>query len=216
MGCDPGPRRTSTPSPSPSTNASAASTRSSARAPAATARAIGEPIAPLSAVRPELPEAMTDAIDAALDPDPELRPLASELEAALAAHVNELDGAPLPAVEGLRGVRRRRRAAQTRRCPSVARFLPGVGVAALGLAALIATGAPAPIALAALVPGVLALGRPRPAYALQLALVVLWTLIGAGEPGVAALIVVLGAPLLAAGDRSRCDPPSGRGAHPRA
>jgi tRNA A-37 threonylcarbamoyl transferase component Bud32 len=162
--------------------------------PAATARAIGEPIAPLSAVRPELPEAMTDAIDAALDPDPELRPLASELEAALAAHINELDGDPLPAVEGFDGVED---AAFPRRpLPGIARFLPGFGVAALGLAALIATGAPAPIALTALIPGVLALGRPRPAYALQLALVVLWTLIGAGEPGVAALIAVLGAPLL--------------------
>ena len=90
--------------------------------PAATARAIGEPIAPLSAVRPELPEAMADAIDAALDPDPELRPLASELEAALAAHVNELDGAPLPAVEGLGafdedGVLPRRPAAQRRPVP---------------------------------------------------------------------------------------------------
>jgi eukaryotic-like serine/threonine-protein kinase len=42
--------------------------------PAATARAIGEPIAPLGAVRPELPEQMTGAIDAALDPDPEERP----------------------------------------------------------------------------------------------------------------------------------------------
>jgi tRNA A-37 threonylcarbamoyl transferase component Bud32 len=163
--------------------------------PAATARAIGEPIAPLSAVRPELPEAMTDAIDAALDPDPELRPLASELEAALAAHVNELDGELLPAVEGLDGLED---APPIRRSlPGIARFLPGAGVAALGLAALIATGAPAPIALAALIPGVLATGRPRPAYALQLALVFLWALIGAGEPGVAVLILVLGTPLLA-------------------
>ena len=72
--------------------------------PAATARAIGEPIAPLSAVRPELPEAMTEAIDAALDPDPEVRPLASELEAALAAHIHELDGDPLPPVEGIDGL----------------------------------------------------------------------------------------------------------------
>jgi tRNA A-37 threonylcarbamoyl transferase component Bud32 len=162
--------------------------------PAATARAIGEPIVPLSAVRPELPEEMTEAIDAALDPDPELRPLASELEAALAAHINELDGDPLPAVEGFEGLEEfgpRRRA-----LPGVARFLPGAGVAALGLAALIATGAPAPIALAALIPGVLALGRPRPAYALQLALAALWVLIGAGEPGVAALMLVHGAPLL--------------------
>jgi hypothetical protein len=163
--------------------------------PAATARAIGEPIAPLSEVRHELPQAMTDAIDAALDPDPELRPLASELEESLAAHVNQLDGDPLPAVEGLQGLDDD---FDLRRRPlsGAGRFLPGVGVAALGLAALIATGAPAPIALAALIPGFLALGRTRPAYALQLALAALWTLIGAGEPGVTALVLVLGAPLL--------------------
>src|SRR3954454_8687220 len=164
--------------------------------PAATARAIGEPIAPLSAVRPELPEAMADAIDAALDPDPELRPLASELEAALAAHVNQLDGCVLPAVEGIDALEDGTSWSH-RSLPRIASFLPGAGIAALGLAALIATGAPAPIAVMALIPGALALGRPRPAYALQLALVVLWTLIGAGEPGVAALILLLGAPLLA-------------------
>ncbi|HEX3562769.1 MAG TPA: serine/threonine-protein kinase [Solirubrobacterales bacterium] len=159
--------------------------------PAATARAIGEPIAPLSAVRPELPGAMTEAIDAALDPDPELRPLASELEAALRAHVNELDGELLPPIEGIDG----EPALARRRLPGVTRALPAVGVAALGLAALIATGAPAPIALVALIPGVLSLGRPRPAFAIQLALVLLWVTIGAGEPGVAALIAVLAAPL---------------------
>src|SRR5215218_5433614 len=161
--------------------------------PAATARAIGEPIAPLSAVRPELPDAMTEAIDAALDSDPEVRPLASEIEAVLATHVNELDGDPLPAIEGIDG----EPALQSRRTPDFARALPAIGIAALGLAALIATGAPAPIALAALIPGVLSLGRPRPAFALQLALVVLWVAIGAGEPGVAVLIAVLAAPLLA-------------------
>ncbi|MGA8219958.1 MAG: serine/threonine-protein kinase [Solirubrobacterales bacterium] len=162
--------------------------------PAATARAIGEPIASLSAVRPDLPEAMTEAIDAALDPDPELRPLASELGAALAAHVNELDGDPLPAIEGLDG-----EPALTPRgsLPRIARFAPAAGIAALGLAGLISTGAPAPLALVALIPGVLGLGRARPAYAMQLALVVLWALIGAGEPGVATLVAVLGAPLLA-------------------
>jgi tRNA A-37 threonylcarbamoyl transferase component Bud32 len=164
--------------------------------PAATARAIGEPIAPLSAVRPELPEAITEAIDAALDPDPEVRPLASELEAVLAAHVNELDGDPLPAVEGLDALSDA--APPWRPLPGIARLAPGAGIAGLGLAAMIATAAPAPIALAALIPGALALGRPRPAYALQLALVLLWALIGAGEPGVAALIAVLGAPLLIA------------------
>jgi len=162
--------------------------------PAATARAIGEPIASLGAVRPELPEQMTEAIDAALDPDPEERPLASELEVALAAHVNDLDGEPLPPIAGIDGDE----FLEPRRRPELARFLPGAGVAALGLAALIGTGAPAPIALAALLPGVLAVGRPRPAYALQLALVFLWLVLGAGEAGVAALVVVLGAPLLIA------------------
>jgi tRNA A-37 threonylcarbamoyl transferase component Bud32 len=160
--------------------------------PAATARAIGEPIAPLSAVRPELPAGMTDAIDASLDPDPELRPLASELESALAAHAGDLDGDPLPAVAGPDG----EPALPARPRPNLTRLAPGIGVAALGLAALIATGAPFPIVLAALVPGVLAIGRPRPAFALQLALTLLWLVIGAGEPGVAALVVVLGAPLL--------------------
>jgi tRNA A-37 threonylcarbamoyl transferase component Bud32 len=162
--------------------------------PAATARAIGEPIAPLAAVRPELPGEMTEAIDAALDPDPEERPLASEFGDALAARISDLDGEPLPPVEGIDGddfLEQRWR-------PDLARFLPAIGIAALGLAALVATGAPAPVALAALAPGALALGRPRPAYGLELALVLLWLLIGAGEPGVAALVAVLGAPLLLA------------------
>jgi len=162
--------------------------------PAATARAIGEPIAPLAAVRPELPDQMTQAIDAALDPDPEERPLASELGAALAGHTGELDGEPLPPIAGIDG----EAFLEPRRRPEVTRFLPAAGVAALGLAALIATGAPAPIALAALLPGALAIGRPRPAYALQLALAFLWLVLGAGEPGVAALVLVLGAPLLLA------------------
>jgi eukaryotic-like serine/threonine-protein kinase len=160
--------------------------------PAATARAIGEPIAPLGMVRPELPEQMTEAIDAALDPDPEERPLASELGASLAAHTNELEGDPLPPIAGIDGDL----IAEPRRRPQLARFLPAVGVGALGLAALIATGAPAPVAAAALLPGALAMGRPRPAYALQLALVFLWLVVGAGEPGVAALVLVLGAPPL--------------------
>jgi tRNA A-37 threonylcarbamoyl transferase component Bud32 len=160
--------------------------------PAATARAIGDPVAPLAAVRPELPAGMTEAIDAALDPDPEDRPLASELGSALAAHASELDGAPLPPVVGIEGDA----VDEPRWRPELARFAPGMGVAALGIAALVATGAPAPVALAALIPGALAIGRPRPALTLQLALVLLWLLLGAGEPGVAVLVAALAAPLL--------------------
>ena len=140
---------------------------------------------------------MTSAIDATLDSDPEERPLSSELAVALAAHVTELDGEPLPPIAGIDGDPFR----ESRRLPDFTRFVPGAGIAVLGLAALIATGAPAPVALAALLPGLLGLGRPRPAYALQLALVVLWLLIGAGEPGVAAFVAALGAlPLLSAID----------------
>ena len=42
----------------------------------------------------------------------------------------------------------------------------------------------------------LALGRPRPAFALELALVLLWLVIGAGEAGTAVLVGALAAPLL--------------------
>ena len=179
--------------------------------PAATARAIGEPIAPIAAVRPELPAALAETVDAALDPDPELRPLASELEAVLSAHVNQLEGDPLPAVEGFDG----ESAPEPWRPPSLARFLPAVGVAALGVAALIATGAPAPIVLAALIPGALAAGRPRPAYALQLALVLLWVAIGAGQPGVVALIAVSRPAAAGPGDRPGGDRASRRRATAR-
>ena len=65
---------------------------------AATARAIGEEIVPLGFVRPDLPPQLADVIDSCLDPDPELRPLASELEAVLMAHARELTDVALPSV----------------------------------------------------------------------------------------------------------------------
>ena len=180
--------------------------------PAATARAIGEPIAPLAAVRPELPEQMTETIDAALDPDPEERPLASELGAVLAAHVAELDGEPLPPIAGIDGdafleprrrpgprplpSRRRRRRTRPRgpdrdRGAGADRRWPRWHRARSPL------------------------GRPRPAYALQLALVLLWLVIGAGEPGVAAMVAVLGRSAASGRDRSGGDRPAGPRADPR-
>ena len=77
---------------------------------------------PLSASAPDLPRAMTETIDAALDPDPELRPLASELEATLSGAAAELDGRRCRRCEGLDGTRTApcsrgaaRRLARTRR-----------------------------------------------------------------------------------------------------
>src|SRR5215207_8486792 len=161
--------------------------------PAATARAIGEPIAALAAVRPDLPPTLTEAIDECLDPAPEARPLASELEALLEAHAQELDGAPLPATTPFEGDPAGP-AAHARR--SLARIAPALGIGGLALCALLATGAPIPIVAAALAPMALALGRPRPAFALELALVLLWLVIGAGEAGTAVLVGALAAPLL--------------------
>jgi eukaryotic-like serine/threonine-protein kinase len=161
--------------------------------PAAMARAIGEPIAALAAVRPDLPPRLTEAIDECLDPDPEARPLASELEALLDAHAHELDGAPLPATTPFEGDPAGP-AAHGR--SSLARIAPALGVGGLALCPLIATGAPIPIVAAALAPMALALGRPRPAFALELALVLLWLVIGAGEAGTAVLVGALAAPLL--------------------
>ncbi len=51
--------------------------------PAATARAIGEPVESLAAARPELPDALCVAVDACLDPEPEHRPELGELREAL-------------------------------------------------------------------------------------------------------------------------------------
>jgi eukaryotic-like serine/threonine-protein kinase len=161
--------------------------------PAATARAIGEPMIPLGDVRLDLPIPLTEAIDAALDPDPELRPLASELEGALAAHGRDLSGERLPPVLRPDEDPERR---LLRRSPP-ARILTAVGVAALVLAALIATGAPAPVLLAALLSGALAVARPRPALAFALGATVAWMVLGAGEPGSALLAIVLALPLLA-------------------
>jgi eukaryotic-like serine/threonine-protein kinase len=161
--------------------------------PAATARAIGEPLIPLGHVRPDLPVALSDTIDAALDPDPERRPLASELEAGLRAHARGLAGERLPPV-----LRPREEAEllRLRRSPP-ARVLTALGVGALTLAALIASGAPAPVILAAPLAGVLALARPQPALGLGLGVTVAWLLIGAGEPGAALVAIVLALPLLA-------------------
>ncbi len=59
--------------------------------PAETARRIGEPVAPLHAGRPDLPEGLTDTIDACLDPDPELRPSPFELRECVLAELPDLD-----------------------------------------------------------------------------------------------------------------------------
>ena len=58
--------------------------------PAATARAIGEPVEPLDELRPELPAELGDAIDACLNPDPSERPGLGQLRESLLTVRGEL------------------------------------------------------------------------------------------------------------------------------
>jgi serine/threonine-protein kinase len=60
--------------------------------PADTARRIGDGVPPLRDYRPDLPEGLTDVIDACLDPDPMQRPDSLELRECLEAELEWLDG----------------------------------------------------------------------------------------------------------------------------
>lgn len=166
------------------------------RSPAATARAIGEPIPPLRETRPELPEELCLTIDDCLDPNPRYRPRVVELERALDVATGELgpervpppvDLEPAPAaLESLRGSRPGRGAAAT----SAALAALCIAVLALGGIAHAAWG----LAIPAVV-GVIALARPRLALALAVASLSTWLAIVAGEPGAAIVLAVLAAPL---------------------
>ncbi|MGZ5410998.1 MAG: serine/threonine-protein kinase [Solirubrobacterales bacterium] len=165
---------------------------------AATARAIGDEIAPISEVRPDLPAPLADAIDASLDPAPELRPLASELERVLAAHARELDREALPPV--LRpSFEEEDGPAWDLRADSLLRFAPALSIGLLTLCALLVAGggAPAVALLAAPAAAIAAVGRPRAGLAVGAAATVAWLLLGAGDPGAALTAALLAAPLFA-------------------
>jgi eukaryotic-like serine/threonine-protein kinase len=121
---------------------------------AATVRRLGRPLPPLGSRRRDLPAELCDAIDAALDPDPALRPPPAELRAALARAAGELsDDGGLVEPATLRRVglpaartrprfgRRRRRddtplpvAALDDQPPAPARLDPAAGLGMLGRA----------------------------------------------------------------------------------
>lgn len=66
--------------------------------PAHTAREIGGILPPLRAYRPDLPESLTSCVDACLHPEPEARPVLTELHHRLEAALPSLDGErPTPA-----------------------------------------------------------------------------------------------------------------------
>ena len=103
--------------------------------PAATARAIGAPVPPLAERRPDLPAGLTETIDACLEPDPEMRPLAGELRAELGHATAALDDSrsvPLPGDDA----GRRRRLGMRRPLARLGALAAVVSIVAwLGLAA---------------------------------------------------------------------------------
>lgn len=124
--------------------------------PAATARAIGEPLPSLRDARRDLPADLCEAVDACLAADADQRPAVEELGGELAAAVPQLDGdRPVPAARGALST-----ASARARLARLAALVATAGLVAwLGLAA----GRPgaALVALALLAPIPLLLDRPR-------------------------------------------------------
>ena len=159
--------------------------------PAATARAIGSPPPPLAALRRDLPAQLTEAIDAALDPLPQRRPVLAELEAAMAESLPQLDRdrlAPAPSDRAAIAARVWQRGPGDAACAGA--------IAGMVAAAMVAVGGP-PLAWApALVPLVaaLALLGTRLGYVSAVLGLSAWLGFAAGRPGAAIALVALSLP----------------------
>jgi hypothetical protein len=108
------------------------------RGPAATARALGKPIASLGRMRRDLPPELVTAIDMALDPRPERRPGPEELAGVLRGVGRELSDEGALEADELRETRSRRL-----RLGIQARLFAGVTAAALVATTLVVADAPA-------------------------------------------------------------------------
>ncbi len=178
--------------------------------PAATARAIGEPIEPLDGLRGDLPLDLCVTLDACLEPDPDLRPPLEELREAVEAALPELHhegSVPKPNP-------RHARLGAAIEAVAVGGPLGIASAAAVGgltLAAMAATEASGP-SWAYLLPvlaGALALLWPRLGYLLGVAGLSAWLAIAAALPGAALVVGLLAIPqafLLAPGSRAAALP----------
>jgi eukaryotic-like serine/threonine-protein kinase len=118
--------------------------------PAATARAIGEPVPPLRELRPELPVELCDTLDACLVPESDERPAVAELAGELEAAVPRLDGrSAVPAMRRARSApEARAQLARVAALSGLAGMLTWLGlVAGRPGAALVAAALLAPIPL---------------------------------------------------------------------
>jgi eukaryotic-like serine/threonine-protein kinase len=189
-----------------------------AQGPAATARRVGLALPPLRSLRRDLPPALAEVVDAALDPDPAYRPDPAELREVLAEVADDLsDEGGLVQPEtlerfGLTAVRARTRLmtfmhrgasaaapapvallAPRRGGRSAARLGAGAGAALLTLIALADLGPQptfSPLAAAALVGAAVVL-LPRLGWLAAAAGICLWLATQGDQPG-AALVLAAG------------------------
>ena len=161
--------------------------------PTATARSIGTPVASLGRARPDLPPEVVEAIDASLEPEPELRPGIEELGTAIESSLEELEAERAlppphlsPRLTGL-GV-------GIAGC-DVADVASAAAASGLTAAAMISTGPVGPVWGYLLVPLVAAswLLRPRLGFLLAASGLCAW-LIAASRPGAALVLALLTLP----------------------
>jgi eukaryotic-like serine/threonine-protein kinase len=161
--------------------------------PTATARSIGTPAPSLGRARPDLPAAVVDAIDASLEPDPELRPTVEELGTAIESSLDQLESErslppphpslPLSAFrEGMAGY-------------EVADVASAAAASGLTAAAMISTSPSGPSWAYLLAPAVAAtwLLRPRIGFLLAALGLTAW-LVAAARPGAALLLGLVTVP----------------------
>ena len=178
--------------------------------PAATARAIGEPVAPLDELRAELPLDLCETVDACLQADPDLRPPLSELREAVQDAMPDLHhegSVPKPHPRHVRlGV-----AIEAIAARGPLGIAAAAGVAGLTLAAMAATEAKGP-GWAYLLPvlcGALALLWPRLGYLVGAVGLTAWLATDAALPGAALVVGLLAIPqalLLATASRGAALP----------
>ncbi len=161
--------------------------------PTATARSIGTPVASLGRLRPDLPPGVVEAIDASLEPEPDLRPSLEELGTAIESSLDVLEAErPLPPPhrstrllsfsEGMGGC-------------EVADVASAAAASGLTAAAMISAGAAGPFWGYLLVPLVAAswLLRPRLGFLLAASGLGIW-LLAASRPGAALLLALITLP----------------------
>jgi hypothetical protein len=162
--------------------------------PAATARAIGSPVAPLGRTRPDLPPPLAETIDACLDPEPGMRPELEDLGTAIEDSLDQLDTRrAAPRTHGFSGAARladlvgRAEPADVAVASSLSGLLAAAMIAASG-------GAPAWSYLLVPLVALTALVRPRAGYLAAALGLSAWLALAAHRPGAALVLVLISVP----------------------